>query len=94
MTDIVKLVARVGDREITVRGRDAETLHRLIEAGDQGVSGIERVGPRLSHYIFKLRRSGFGIVTFEEKHGGAFAGYHGRYKLISQVEVIGREFAS
>jgi hypothetical protein len=75
-------------REVEARGRDAWLLARLLQAGEAGVSPIENVGPRSSHYAMKLRRKGLSIETKEERHGGAFAGAHGRYILRSRVEVV------
>jgi hypothetical protein len=75
-------------RELTVKGRDAWALRKLIERGEGGITALDEIGPRLSHYIFKLRRAGIVIETKEEVHGGAFAGWHGRYILRSKVDVI------
>jgi hypothetical protein len=86
---VVRVVAVVGEGvSQTFRGRVAETLHKLAVAGDRGVSSIENVGPRLSHYVFVLRRAGVSIVTIDEKHGGAYAGEHARYKLTVPVQVV------
>jgi hypothetical protein len=83
---------RIGEdlfaRELTVRGRDAWLLKKLIERGPIGVTAFDEIGPRLSHYAFKLRRAGIAIETRDETHGGAFAGHHGRYILRSQVTVV------
>ena len=87
--NVVRLVARIGDGEPrTFRGRIAQTLHKLAAAGERGVSSIENVGPRLSHYVFVLRRSGVGVVTIDERHGGAYAGEHGRYRLTVPVQIV------
>lgn len=89
-----RLRVRVGDgdlfsRELTVRGRDAWALRKLIEHGEGGITAFDEIGPRLSHYVFKLRRAGLTIETKDEAHSGAFAGVHGRYVLRSFVTVIG-----
>ncbi len=73
---------------ITVTGRNAWMLRRLIDAGAKGLTSIEAPAPRNSHYIFKLRGFGFLIETVDEKHGGPFPGSHARYVLRSEVEVL------
>ena len=73
---------------VTVVGRDADTLERLVEAGERGLTPIEYPAPRWSHYVFKLRGLGFIIETVDEPHGGAFPGHHARYVLRSQVEIL------
>ena len=75
-------------RMIKTFGRDAWALRKLIDNGERGVTAFDEVGPRLSHYIFKLRRAGLNIETKDEAHSGAFAGTHGRYVLRSRVEVL------
>jgi hypothetical protein len=75
-------------REVTVRDRDAWLLNKLIEKGERGVTAFDEIGPRLSHYAFKLRRAGITIETKDEAHAGAFAGFHGRYVLRSRIEVL------
>ena len=89
-----RMVVRVGGaddlftRELTVRGRDAWALKKLIEKGEGGISAFDEIGPRLSHYIFKLRKAGLTIETKDESHGGAFAGTHGRYVLRTPLQVV------
>ncbi len=73
---------------ITIVGREYWTLRKLIDAGDVGVSSLENVGPRVSHYVFKLRGYGFAIETVNEKHGGAYPGHHARYRLLSKLLVL------
>ena len=73
-------------RTITPRGRDAWALGELVTAGADGCTPLENVGPRWSHYVFKLRRVyGLSIESVEEQHGGEFAGRHCRYVLQSKV---------
>lgn len=74
---------------ITLRGRERWTMERLIAAGASGVSSLDNVGPRTSHYIFKLRGHGFAIETRYEPHGGEFPGHHARYHLHTKVSVLG-----
>jgi hypothetical protein len=74
---------------LRVRGREAWMLLQLIYAGKTGVTSVERPGPRMSHYIMKLRRAGFHIDTVDEQHAGSFAGRHGRYHLRDAVVIGG-----
>lgn len=69
-------------------GRLAWTMRLLIKAGEQGVSSLDHVGPRLSDYVFKLRRRGYAIETIDTKHGGEFPGVHAVYRLHSEVRVL------
>jgi hypothetical protein len=72
-----------------VRGRDCWLLHRLLKAGDRGLTTMDLpAGVRASHYIFKLRKAGLVIESIEERHGGQFAGRHSRYRLRSQLDII------
>jgi hypothetical protein len=82
------LLVRIPDREPQkVAGRMAWALERLIQAGDNGVTTLEEPAPRWSDYIFKLRRVGIWIETETETHGGPFSGTHGRYRLVTPVEI-------
>jgi hypothetical protein len=75
-----------GVRTINPAGRDAWALGHLIVAGGAGCTPIEHVGPRWSHYVWKLRtRYNVAIETIEEPHGGEFSGSHARYVLRSRV---------
>lgn len=74
----------------TLAGRVGWMLLQLSQAGDRGLTTAE-LGPglRISEYIRRLRkRHGLLIATDVEKHGGAFAGHHARYRLQTNVEVI------
>ncbi|MGL5362988.1 MAG: winged helix domain-containing protein [Bosea sp. (in: a-proteobacteria)] len=75
-------------------GRDAWTLARLIEAGDKGVTPLERPAPRWSEYVRRLRRAGLTIETITEKHGGPYSGHHGRYVLRSAITVLRSKVAA
>jgi hypothetical protein len=82
--------ARIGAKDgpsVRLHGRDAWALLQLIAAGAQGVTPIERVGPRWSAYIHKLRKAGFAVHTIHETHGGPFPGHHARYVLAVPVFV-------
>ena len=74
-------------RTIIPRGRDAWALGELITAGANGCTPLTNVGPRWSHYIWKLRTMyGVAIESVEEQHGGEFSGRHVRYVLKSRVQ--------
>jgi hypothetical protein len=75
--------------EKTLFGRFAWTIVKLLEAGEHGISSIDEIGPRLSHYVWVLRhREGIAIQSIEEKHGGRFPGRHVRYKLKAKVSLL------
>ena len=73
-----------------VEGRQAWALGELLVRRDRGVSSLEHVGPRLAHYVMKLRSAGLAIEIVHEDHGGTFKGWHARYVLRSPVEVVER----
>lgn len=94
MTEVIRLVVSVdGSKPKTFRGRQAWTLNELNRAGKNGVATVERPAPRWSDYVMHLRRAGVGIATLHEKHGGAYRGHHGRYRLTCKVRVIEKEVA-
>jgi hypothetical protein len=73
-------------RSINPAGRDARALGKLIHAGVDGCTPIEHVGPRWSHYVWKLRtKYNVAVETIDEPHGGEFSGSHARYVLRSRV---------
>jgi hypothetical protein len=51
-----------------------------------------RPAPRWSHYvdILRDREEGPDIVTIEERHGGPYAGRHGRYQLRTPIYIVER----
>ncbi|WP_085043801.1 winged helix domain-containing protein [Ensifer aridi] len=73
---------------VTLVGREAFTLRKLLDAGDRGISSLDHVGIRLSHYVMKLRRAGITVETVPTEHGGDYPGVHGVYKLRSQLSVL------
>ena len=78
----------------TVQGRDAWALLELVAAGPNGCTPIDNPGPRWSAYVFNLKREhGFNIETCHETHRGSFPGTHGRYVLLSAVEIVYRSDA-
>lgn len=96
MSNVTRLKIRSGGAglPISFRGRDAWALDALIQAGERGVTPIERPAPRWSHYIHRLRQAGLIVETIHEAHTGAYAGHHGRYVLRSVVVVVDEERAA
>ena len=90
--DVTRIVARIGDSpDAPVRefsGRCAWMLNELVKAGARGVTTLEMPAPRVSHYIFRLRRDGVAIETRRENHSGAYSGNHGRFILAVPVAVL------
>ncbi|AZO11219.1 hypothetical protein EJ074_20590 [Mesorhizobium sp. M3A.F.Ca.ET.080.04.2.1] len=74
---------------MTIYGREAWCLERLMAAGSRGCTPIEQPAPRWSAYVHDLRHK-FGLVieTIHEPHAGPFAGSHARYVLRSEVEIV------
>jgi hypothetical protein len=79
---------RMNGLEKAVKGRDAWALAELVKAGAEGCTPITHPGPRWSGYVLKLRKAGVAIETVHEMHGGAYAGRHAKYVLISPIEII------
>jgi hypothetical protein len=91
--ETIKLRVRIGDENgpmKTLAGRDAWALEVLIERGERGATPIDAVGPRWSHYIWKIRGEGIVVETINESHGGPFKGRHARYVLRSPLIVVDR----
>ena len=82
----VRILPDAGER--SVKGRFAWALVRLVGAGENGCTPIDYPGPRWSHYVHVLRRTGLEIETVQEKHAGPYPGRHARYVLRSAVEVV------
>ena len=81
---------RIGDGStLTARGREAETIVALIQAGPQGITSLEAFkagwAVRLGAYIFDLKAMGVPIRSTREAHEG---GKHARYFLAGPVEII------
>ena len=74
---------------VYLKGRMAWTLDRLAEAGPRGCTPKDEPAPRWSAYVHGLREHGVPIVTVRERHGGAFPGVHGRYRLAARVRRAG-----
>jgi hypothetical protein len=88
----VEIPAETEPARLAFRGRTAWALGALSDAGERGVTPIERPAPRWSAYICLLRRAGLVIETIEEPHGGLFKGTHGRYVLRTPVRVVAETF--
>lgn len=76
-----------GAAVVELRGREAWAISELAQAGANGVTPIDRPGPRWSEYVRRLRGRGFNIVTHYERHDGPFPGNHGRYVLTTPVRI-------
>ena len=88
---IVTACLSADGQAFTVHGRDAWALLQLVAAGPKGCTPIDNPGPRWSGYVFNLKHNqGLAIVTHHEAHRGNFPGTHGRYVLLSNVEIISR----
>ena len=96
MGNAVRIVARIGERADpqTFTGRVAWALDNFVAAGVSGCTPITHPGPRWSDAVMKLRRQGLDVETIYERHGGAYAGNHGRYLLHSTVEILNVERAA
>ncbi len=70
---------------VTLRGRERWALERLLQAGAEGCTPIDRPAPRWSAYIHNLRKLGIAIETLHEPHAGPYPGTHGRYVLRAKV---------
>ncbi len=76
---------------LTLPGRAAWALGRLLEAGEAGCTPIDQPAPRWSHYVFKLRKAGLVISTDRESHSGPYPGNHGRYRLETPVTIVSED---
>jgi hypothetical protein len=77
-------------RAVEIDGRPAWLLGKLVEAGERGITAAELpAGLRLSHFAWRLRRHyGLSIETVQEPNTGSFGGSHGRYRLVSPVQIL------
>jgi hypothetical protein len=79
-------------RRLEISGRAAWALTELVKAGPAGLTTLERPAPRWSHYVYQLKRvHGINIETQHERHGGEFAGNHGRYIVHTPVSIFAEE---
>jgi hypothetical protein len=89
MGDVINLEALWPDgAPLCVKGREAWTLDKLIEAGAKGVTPREFPAPRWSCYVARLRKRGLVIETIHESHLGAYPGRHGRYVLRTTLSLV------
>lgn len=73
----------------TVTGQTAKALLALVGAGSKGVTALEVAGwaYRFAAYCHDLRhKHGLAIETVHESHD---SGWHGRYVLLSPVQIVG-----
>ena len=73
---------------LTLKGRNKWALEQLAKAGPKGCTPIKQPAPRWSAYIHNLRSFGVKVQTVTERHGGAFAGNHGRYILLAEAVIV------
>ena len=85
---MVRVRIELDGRTLTLSGRDAWALQKLIEVGENGVTPLDTPGPRWSGYVHNLRKAGLVIETIHESHGDPFPGTHARYVLRSAVTVL------
>lgn len=88
--DIIELHVQRTDTGETMRlkGREAWTLACLMEAGEKGVTPLDRPAPRWSGYVYSLRKRGLVVDTLDERHAGPYPGAHGRYVLQTPLTVL------
>jgi hypothetical protein len=72
-------------RLFALSGRIGQTMHALMYARRQGITSLDNPAIRLAAHIHSLRAMGFIIDTETEPHGGAYPGYHARYRIRSTV---------
>ena len=74
---------------LTIKGKPARVLKALVEQKEEGVTALELSNTwalRMSGYISDLRHKySLHITTNKEDHSG---GWHGRYVLITPVEIL------
>jgi len=81
----VTLLGGESPRYISLSGRIGQTMHALMQAKGKGITPLENPSLRLAAYVHSLRGIGFTIDTEMEQHGGAYPGFHARYRLRSTV---------
>lgn len=85
-----KLEKPEGQKTYAIKGRPAQTLLCLVNAGKQGVTAEELSSwaLRLASYVFKLKNNyGIDIQTTREPNSNG-RGHHGRYRLLSDVRIL------
>ena len=84
-TQYVYIKGPDGWRRVRISGRALWALKKLHRAGAYGIIPMNNPAPRWSGYVWELRQLGIDIKTLREPHGGEFPGWHGRYRLITEV---------
>ena len=78
-----------GPQEVSLTGRNAWLMRKLIGCGMRGVTTAELpAGVRVSALIHNLRRAGIAITSEIERHTGEYPGNHVRYALDTRVTEI------
>lgn len=91
MSELTVLFLRYVDgepRQYFCKGRVAQSLICLVQAGDSGITSLEVScwALRLAAYVHTLRHDyGLNIHTQREPHEG---GMHARYILETPVEIV------
>lgn len=82
-----KVVYKLNSKTEEVTGRQAQTLLALVNNKKSGVTALEMSSwaLRLAAYIHQLKALGISIECTREAHTG---GSHGRYFLLSDVEIV------
>lgn len=76
-------------RTVVVTGKRPNWLLDVLRtAGVHGTTAIQHPGVRVADAVFKLRQLGINIATETERHEGAFAGTHAKYRLLDRVEPV------
>ncbi|MBP0115314.1 MULTISPECIES: winged helix domain-containing protein [Bradyrhizobium] len=89
MSEVLSIKAVINGVDIvTIRGRAAWALLKLIESGEGGCSYVDCPAPHWGGYIHKLRKLGIRIDTTREAHGRPFAGRHARYFLRGRILLV------
>lgn len=83
-----KFNGEIVKRKVTLP-KQIKTLNALVDGGIKGITALELSNTwalRLADYVFQIKRGlGIDIETVREEHEG---GWHGRYVLISDVQII------
>lgn len=88
-------VARADGSEISLSGRPAWMLHRLMRSPGGITTAELPPGVRVSHFVWKLRTAyGVGVVTETQAHCGDFPGWHAVYRLSEPLRLIRAEGAA
>ena len=89
ITGAVYTVTNPNSQSFTLhlKGRNQWAMEQLIKSGSNGCTPLSNGAPRWSAYVHNLRNFGVQIRTVTERHGGTFAGNHGRYVLVAEVAI-------